>query len=65
MKNMVRGEIIYSPQELGEKKEHSLEINSQPFTEDDLTKVVFVKVVLKDQSTDKIIQTIEKQYNFD
>jgi len=64
MKTLVRGEIIYSTQELGEKKEHSLDVESQPFTGDDLDRVVFVKVVLKNQKTDAIIQTIEKQYNF-
>jgi type II secretory pathway pseudopilin PulG len=64
MSNMARGEIIYSTQELGEKKEHSLDVESQPFTGDDVDKAIFVKVVLKNQKTDAIIQTIEKQYNF-
>lgn len=65
MKTMIRGEVIYSEQIIGEKKEHSLDIESQPFTGDDLNDPVTVKVVLKDQKTDTIIQTVEEEYTFD
>ncbi len=64
MKNRLRGEVIYSEHEVGSKRQHSLEVESQPFTDDDVDKVVFVKVVMRDKSTDEILDFVEEEYNF-